>query len=342
MIIINRVKFLVVLSIISIIIVLATIVLDFTKTSPTQTVGVLSSNSFRLSKVKGLKDGLTEYGFYTEENVRFLVKNAEGNREKLLPLAKELIGLGVNVIVTTGRIETEIAKKVTRDTDIPVVFMGLTAAKHDNLLQDLLHPKLGITGVQNDHAALSGKRLELLSKLLPKINKVLVISDPRVIPTEESISSTKAAAKILGLELEIVSASSSEDISDIFINDLNGIDAILLLPSFFLENEGAKVLAPLAINKKLPIMGVENNANADLFAVYGATSYDQGKQAARILAKILRGDKVEDIPVEPPTDLKLTVDLKVAKKISIDSEIDGSFFSFAEVINIDSGDNNEP
>lgn len=303
-------------------------------------VGVLSSNSFRLAKVEGLKDGLTDYGFVEGDNIKIITRNAEGKREKIISLAKELVNQNVEVIVTTGRIETEMARIVTKSTNIPIIFMGLITNKQEDLVQDLLKPKFNITGVQNDHAALSGKRLEFLTKLLPKTAKVLVVFDPQVIPAAESVTVTQKAAKKLGVEIETVSASSAKEIDNIFEGDLEGIDAILLMPSFFLESEGARIIVPRAIQRKIPVMGVENFVKAELFGVYGVTSYDQGKQAARILAKVLRGTKVRDIPVEPPTDLRLIVNLAVAKKLGIQNDIDGSLLPFAEIINSQAGDSN--
>lgn len=292
-------------------------------------IGVLSSNDLRLTKLQGLKDGLPLYGFREGKNIKFLVKNAEGNREKLLPLAKELTKAGVEAIVTTGRAETEAAKEVMRGKDIPVVFMGLTALTQDQLVKDLLHPQEGLTGVQNDHANLSGKRLELLTKLLPEINKVLVVYDPKVVPATESLLATQDAAEKLKLELQKEPASTTDEIRSIFNRGLADVDAVLLLPSFFLESEGARILVPLAMERGVPVMGVEQGAGTDFFAIYGVTTYDQGKQAARILAKILNGQKVVDIPVEPPSELKLTVDLEVAKRLGL--KIDPSILGYAEL-----------
>jgi len=302
-------------------------------------VGVLSSNDLRLIKYAGLKEGLVKYGFNLENDIHFLVKNAQSERQTLLPLAEELVTAGVKVIVTTGRVETEVAKKVTKGTGIPVVFMGLTAIGEDNLVTNLLFPQEELTGVQNDHAALSGKRLELLKKLLPQINKVLIIYDPKVIPAYESLLAVENAAQKLDLQLELAAASRLADIETIFEKDRDNIDAILLLPSFFLESEGARELVPLAMKQGLPVMGVEHGTEARLFAVYGITPYEQGRQAARILAKILNGQNVEDIPVEPPSKLQLTVDLGVARQLNL--KVAPAILGYAKINYENTGDNDE-
>ena len=302
-------------------------------------VGLLSSSDFRLSKFEGLKEGLKNFGMYEGENIEFIVNNAKGIKDDLINQAQSLVESEVQVIVTTGRVETEAAKQVTRGSSIPVLFMGLTALKHDGLVKNLLTPSEGLTGIQNDHAALTAKRLELLTKLLPGTKRVLLIYDPRVVPTSESLQAAFEAARKIDIDLQSAPASTLEDIRKIFQSDHKDIDAALLLPSFFLESRGANLIASLAMEKKLPVMGVEESDTAQLFAYYGVPLFEQGKQAARILVKIIRGQKVEDIPVEPPTNLKLTVNLDVAKKLG--TNVNKEILGFAEVIFPEAGDRDE-
>lgn len=300
-------------------------------------VGVLAASDFRLDKLAGLREALSSYGFVEGENTRFLVKNARGNRQKLRPLAEELVREGVEVIITTGRVETEAAKDVTREEGIPLVFMGLTAVTQDNLVEDLLRPRQGITGVHNDHAALSGKRLELLAKLLPQADKFLVIYDPTVVPTGESLAAVRSCAQKLQVALAEEPVTNEEELRKLFERQLPGIDGVLLLPSFFLESAGVRTIVPLAREKGLPVMGVEYaGPDSGLFAVYGVTPYDQGRQAARILAKVLRGQRVGDIPVEPPAELHLIVDAGVARQLGL--RIETSVLGYADLIYSRAGD----
>jgi len=168
---------------------------------------------------------------------------------------------------------------------------------------------------------------------------VLLIYDPRVVPTSESLQAAFEAARKIDIDLQSAPASTLEDIRKIFQSDHKDIDAALLLPSFFLESRGANLIASLAMEKKLPVMGVEESDTAQLFAYYGVPLFEQGKQAARILVKIIRGQKVEDIPVEPPTNLKLTVNLDVAKKLG--TNVNKEILGFAEVIFPEAGDRDE-
>lgn len=284
----------------------------------TRRVGVLVGTDFRLSKVEGLMDSLPAYGYVPGDNMELIVKNAKGDHDQLLPLAEELVDAGVEVIMTAGRVETEAAKKAVKLTGIPIVFMGLTGLKEDGLVKDLLHPKEGLTGVHNDHAALSGKRLELLVKLLPEIEKVLVLYDPHVIPTREGLPATREAAAKIGIEIVEAAVATPEDIQAVLEQVGHEVQGILLLPSVFLESAGARALAPLALALGLPVMGVEyTEEEHGLFAIYGITPYDQGYQSARILAKILSGQTTRDIPVEPPSTLRLTVNMEVAEQLNL-------------------------
>lgn len=291
---------------------------DTGATNPSHRVGVLVGTDFRLSKVEGLMDSLPAYGYVPGNNIELVVKNAKGDNEQLLPLAQELVDAGVEVLLTAGRIETEAAKEAVQLSGIPIVFMGLTGIKEDGLVKDLLHPKEGLTGVHNDHAALSGKRLELLVKLLPDIEKVLVLYDPNVRPTREGLAATREAAAKIGIDITEAAVATPQDIGAVLDRVGHEVQGILLLPSVFLESAGARALAPLALELGLPVMGVEHTGEEQgLFAIYGITPYDQGYQAARILAKILSGQQTRDIPVEPPSTLRLTVNMGVAEQLNL-------------------------
>lgn len=304
-------------------------------------VGVLVGTDFRLAKLEGLLDSLPAYGYTPGENIKLAVKNAKGCNEDLLPLAEELVAEGVEVILTTGRVETEAAKEAVQDSQTPILFMGLTGIQEEGLVKDLLRPQEGLTGIHNDHAALSGKRLELLVKLVPHIQKVLVLYDPHVVPTIEALAAVREAA--VKLEVAIVEApvSDSSDIAQVLQEQGPQADGILLLPSVFLESEGAHTLVPLALEQGLPVMGVEHGEEEKgFFAVFGITPYDQGYQAARILAKILAGQTPEDIPVEPPAALKLTVNLDVAEQLGL--AVDSSMLGYADVLHREGGGSLEP
>ncbi|HHW06461.1 MAG TPA: ABC transporter substrate-binding protein [Clostridia bacterium] len=308
---------------------------------PIHRVGVLVGTDFRLAKVEGLLDGLPVYGYVPGENVELVIKNAQGDNSQLGRLAQELADAGVEVIATAGRVETEAAKEAVQAAGIPIVFMGLTGLREEGLVQDLLHPKEGLTGVHNDHAALSGKRLELLVKLLPGIKKVLVLYDPQVVPTREALRATRAAAEKTGTGIVEAPVTTPQDIEAVLDRVEGEVQGILLLPSVFLESTGARALAPLALKLGLPVMGVEYSEEVQgLFAIYGITPYDQGYQAARILAKVLSGHRAGDIPVEPPSVLKLTVNLEVAAQLGLSP--DPLLLGFADLICGEGGDSLDP
>ncbi|NLL19826.1 MAG: hypothetical protein GX262_12515 [Clostridia bacterium] len=304
-------------------------------------VGVLVGTDFRLAKLEGLVDSLPAYGYTPGENIELVVKNAKGCNENLLPLAKELVAEGVEVILTAGRVETEAAKIAARAGQPPILFMGLTGIQEEGLVKDLLRPREGLTGIHNDHAALSGKRLELLVKLVPHIQRVLVLYDPYVVPTIEALAAVREAAAKLEVTIVEAPVSDAAGIAQVLQEQGPRADGILLLPSVFLESEGAHTLVPLASKQGLPVMGVEHSEEEKgFFAIFGITPYDQGYQAARILAKILAGQAPEDIPVEPPAVLKLTVNLDVAEQLGL--ALEPSMLGYADVLYREGGGNLEP
>lgn len=293
-------------------------------------VGVLVGSDFRLAKLDGLMESLPEYGYYLDKNIELIVKNAQGDSEGLLPLAQELVDSPVEVIMTAGRVETEAVKEALGSRQIPLVFMGLTGIHEEGLVKDLLHPKEGLTGVHNDHAYLSGKRLEFLVELLPQVEQVLVLYDPEVIPTWEGLDATRKAAAELNVGLIEAAVATEEEIIDAVQQFGHEVEGILLLPSVFLESIGPKLQQTWAGEWGLPVMGVEHSEEMGLFAIYGIPLFDQGYQSGRILAKVLSGQKVEEIPVEPPAVLKLTVNLNVAKALGL--TVDSPVLGYAELL----------
>lgn len=292
-------------------------------------VGVLSANDLRLNKFTGLKEGLQYYGYNPEKDIKFIIKNAKGDRQVLQSLALELVEEKVDVLVTTGRVETEVARKAVVNVHIPIIFMGITAIEEDDLIKDILHPQEGITGIQNDHAALSGKRLEILTKLIPTATDILVIYDPTVVPTTESIQAIEEAASLLKVNIYFHGASNKEEIRGIFGKKYPSVDGVLLLPSFFLESEGIEVLVPLAMERGWPVMGVEPKEEGELLATYGASPRDIGKQSARLLGKVLQGQPVEEIPIEPPAEIKLKINYAVVEKLNL--QINEEVLKFADI-----------
>ncbi|GAW92011.1 ABC transporter substrate-binding protein [Calderihabitans maritimus] len=314
-----------------VILVVSMALTDNEEKKPVFRVGVLVSGDARLAKLSGLKEGLKTYGYYEGENVHFIVKNARYSRERVFPMARELVALHPDVIVAAGGIEAEAAKLATEKTEIPVVFMGVASSVETGLVKSLRNPGANITGVDNFHVELTGKRLEFLQKLLPEVRKVIILYDPIVRPTPFSLQKAQEVAEKLGILPHLVAVNSRQELGKI-LSPVNNheVDAILILPSFNLES-ATHQLVEFSFQKKIPVIGVyAEEVEQGYLASYGVSFHSQGFQAARLVAKVLRGQDPAGIPVELPEDLRLVVNLSTARVLGLNISPFG--LSYADVI----------
>lgn len=279
-------------------------------------IAVLLSDDVRQPKVDGLRQGLALLG-YDENRVQIQVYSARGNREELRVRAEEALRSGPVLAIAGGFAEAVVLRAVV-PLEVPVVLMGVASTVRSGLIESFARPGGSMTGLDNQHAELSAKRLELLIKLLPEVRRVLVMYDPLVIPGRHALEVTAAAAGRLGVTLtELPVETPEQALQAVRAIEPGQYDAALFLPAFVLEM-GAAQLAPEWERLRLPVMGpLEAEAGAGLFAAYGVSMRDQGFQSARFVAMILRGQKPGIIPVETPDNPRLVVDLGVTRRLGL-------------------------
>ena len=294
-------------------------------------IGILAASSTKTEKIAGFKQGLADLGFTEGKGVTYIILNAQGQREQLLPLARKLVQKKPYVLVATGGVEADALKTAVRGQHIPIVFIGAASSVERGLVKSQTEPDGQITGVDNFHAELAGKRLELLKKLLPSVHRVAVLYDPEVPPGYLSLKIVKETAKELKIEIETTEVSSREELTaKLNRQTLQGFDAILPLSSFLIETLTQDLLT-LSLQNYLPVMGIYGQeADRGYFAAYGVSMYNQGYQGSRMVAKVLHGQQPGQIPVETPDNLELVVNLRTAKELGL--KLNETGLSFAKVI----------
>lgn len=299
--------------------------------TPKWTIGVLAASSAKAEKIAGFRRGLRDLGFVEGQNISYTFLNAQGQREKLLPLARQLVAKKPDVLVATGGVEADALKKATVAEEIPIVFIGSASSVERGLVKSFLQPGTHITGVDNFHAELAGKRLELLKKLLPSVHRVAVLYDPEVPPGYQSLKIVRETAGKLEMEIGTIEISSREELkAKLNPQTLQGFDAVLPLSSFLFEAISHDLLA-LSLKNHLPVMAVYGQeADTGFLAAYGVSMDNQGYQGARLVAKVLYGQQPEQIPVETPDNLELLVNLRTAKQLGL--RLNETALSFAKVI----------
>jgi putative ABC transport system substrate-binding protein len=232
----------------------------------------------------------------------------------------ELIRLNVDVIVTAGAGATRPAKAAT--TTIPIVFASDDDPIVNGFVASLARPGGNITGLSTLAPELSGKRLELLKEVVPRIARVAVFGTSSTTnnpANTQSVKETELAAGALGVKLQYLDIRDYKDFEPAFRAANKGrADAVLMLVSGPVYNAYRREIAELAVKSKLPVIyerGTEVDAGG--LMSYGVVLADLDRRAATYVDKILKGTTPADLPVEQPIKFEFIINLKAAKQIGI-------------------------
>lgn len=280
-------------------------------------IGVLMASDNRIRKIEGLEKGLRQYNFKDAE-IETIIRNAKEDKSVLENLTKELIAENVDVIVTTGIQETIAAKSALGDRDIPVVFIGVGCSVELGLVKDNISPACNVTGIDSHYVQLSGKRMEYLKKLVPDLKKVLILYNPSITPFDPSSKFLIDAAESLQVDIIIKETNNGEEILTALEENKNNVDGAILMCSLY-RNSTIDSIVDFIIENKLPVLGVDElQVERGMLAFYGITTYDEGIQASRMVANLLKGQSANKIPIETPENLELHVNTETARLLGIE------------------------
>lgn len=264
--------------------------------------------------VAGLTRGLREIG-YTDKSLEIVEGrvprgDAAGERAVVEKLAQRriqvLFAIGSRLVSQTRNFSPE----------LPIVFITPGDPVASGLVASLARPGGNATGMTFEYPELSGKRLELLKEMAPRVRRVLAIYDPRDDSPKQSIAVAREVAPKIGLTL-IERETRSRDDDQQALKALANADALLAIPGGQPSADNKETI--LAANaKRLPtIFHARTGSTADALASYGANDAEIARQSARLIDKILKGTKAGEIPVERPTKLEFVINLKTAKQIGL-------------------------
>jgi putative ABC transport system substrate-binding protein len=281
-------------------------------------IGVLlfSSPSAISARFEGFRQGLRELGYIEGNNFVIEWRFAEGKRERLPQLAAELVRLKVDIILTGGPTSTRAAKEAT--ATIPIVMGFDTDPVGSGFVASLARPGWNITGLSSLAPEISGKRLELLKEILPKLSRVAVFGTSTQAGNAQSRKEMELAAAAFGVQHQYLDILDRKDIETAFREARKGrADGVLWLASPVIIAE-RKHVADLAVRSRLPAMYANSEfVDAGGLMSYGPNYADLFRRAAVYVDKILKGAKPADLPVEQPTKFELVINLKTAKALRL-------------------------
>jgi putative ABC transport system substrate-binding protein len=278
-------------------------------------IGFLRTGEPPKSWVEAFQQGLRERGYVDGQNlvVKFLF--TDGSVDQLPRLVEELLRLKVDVILASATPAAMAAKKAS--TSMPIVFAGVLLPVEIGLVEGLGRPGGNITGVAINPADLNGKRLGLLRELVPKLRRVAVLWDRTNPGSPIQFERAEAAARTLGMQLESMPVLGPYDF-DAGFKAMRGADGLLVLENTLFTTHRARLVA-LAATTRLPaIYGYREMVEAGGLMSYGTLISDLYRRAATYVAKILKGAKPADLPVEQPTKFELVINLKTAKALGFE------------------------
>jgi putative ABC transport system substrate-binding protein len=262
------------------------------------------------------RQGLRELGYIEGKDIVIEWRSAEGKPDRLPALVAELMRLEVDVIVTGGPSVTRAAKEAT--VTIPIVMTQDGDPVGTGFVASLARPGGNITGLSTLAPEISGKRLELLKEIVPRLVHVAVLGTSTNPGSSQQLRETKLAAEAFKVQLQYLDVPDPKDIEIAFRAASKGrTDAVLVLGGPVLNSQRTQVV-DLAVKNRLPAMyGQQEFVEAGGLMTYGVSLPDLDKRAAVFVDKILKGRKPVDLPVEQPTKFELIINLKAAKQIGL-------------------------
>ncbi|HET8562653.1 MAG TPA: ABC transporter substrate-binding protein [Candidatus Binatia bacterium] len=306
------------LSVIAFVLAVTVAVVEAQQPAKVPQVGFLSSvsPSSISARSEAFRQGLRELEYVEGKNIVIDWRFAEGKADRLPALTAELVRLKVNVIVTAGPGVTRAAKEAT--SMIPIVMTQDGDPVGNGFVTSLARPGGSITGLSTVAPEISGKQLELLKEIVPKLSRVAVLGTSSRPGNAQALRETELAAEALGVQLQYLDVLDPNDSETAFRAATKGrADAVVVLGSPVLTSQRTQ-LVEIAVKSRLPAMYYRREYVEDGGLMsYGVSYTDLDRRAATYVDKILKGAKPADLPVEQPTKFELVINLRTAKQIGL-------------------------
>jgi putative tryptophan/tyrosine transport system substrate-binding protein len=279
-------------------------------------IGFLTQAPPAAALIEAFRQGLREHGYVEGKTIVIEYRDAEGKPDRLPGLAADLVRLKVNGIVVGGGEATLAAKNAS--TVIPIIMAGASDPVGSGLVASLARPGGNITGSSAFGPESSGKRLELLKELVPRLSRVAVLAYNANPAYKLQLREVKDAAQTLKLQLQVLEVREPNAFDGAFeAAKKRRAGAVDILTSAFLTAHRKK-LVDSAEKSRLPVIYANNTfVEAGGLMSYGPSQVDNYRRAATYVDKILKGAKPADLPVQQPTKFELIINLMAAKQIGL-------------------------
>ena len=268
-------------------------------------------------RLRAFRQGLKEIGYVEGENVAIAYRFAENQMDRLPELAAELVRRQVTLIAATGGKNAVLAAKAATAT-IPIVFNVAEDPVRLDLVASLARPGGNLTGINLFIDELTAKRLELLRELVPAAARVVVLVNPTNPNAESTVSDVEAAARAMGLQIEVHKATTSREINAAFASLVRGRpDALFVGTDPFFTSRRVQLIL-LATRHAVPATyAVREFADAGGLMSYGSNLADAWRQQGAYTGRILKGAKPADLPVVQASKFELVINAETARMLGL-------------------------
>jgi putative tryptophan/tyrosine transport system substrate-binding protein len=269
-----------------------------------------------ISEITALSQGLQELGWSDGRNVRIEFLWGAGNEDQYRKMASELIALAPDVVVALGTLVVGALQRETRT--VPIVFVSVTDPVGGGVAESLARPGGNATGFASPEYGTSGKYLELLKEIAPRLTRAAVARDSGNSAGTAQFAAIQMAATSLGMELRPFDVRDASEIERAITTFAARPDGGVIVTGSAPAQIHGDLLIKLAAQYRLPaVYPYRHFVNSGGLISYGVNQVDQFRSAASYVDRILKGEKPADLPVQAPTKYELVVNLKTAKALGL-------------------------
>jgi ABC-type uncharacterized transport system substrate-binding protein len=288
------------------------------QTGRTVTIGYLgnSSPTLEANLVDAFREGLRQLGYVEGQNLVITYQWAEGHQERHAVLARELVRLQPDILLTAGTPGPLAAKHATQSIPIVTAIAGDPVAA--GLVASLAQPGGNVTGLSTLAAELEGKRLELFKQAVPQLSRVVALLNPANPFTTIAWQAMQPAALALGVQLQPVEVQHPQDLDRALATLTEARpDGLIIVPDRFLLTYRASIVRFMAEHRLPGMFPFREFVQDGALLAYGPDYTDMYRRAATYVAKIVQGAKPADLPMEQPTKFDLVINLKTAQALGL-------------------------
>jgi putative tryptophan/tyrosine transport system substrate-binding protein len=268
------------------------------------------------ARLAAFAQGLQELGWTIGRNLRIDYRWGASNLDNTRKYAEELAALAPDVMLASGTIALAAAQQISHA--IPIVFVNLVDPVSGGFVESLARPGGNTTGFLLFEYGISGKWLELLKEVAPRVTRIAVLRDPTQVSGGGQLGAIQSAASQLGVEFRPVGVRDAREIEHGITDFAHGSNGGLIVTAGTEARDHRELIIRLAAQHRLPAVYFNRLfVEAGGLISYGADTIDPLRRAANYVDRILKGEKPADLPVQAPTKYELVINLKTAKALGI-------------------------